>query len=342
MKYLSLFTGIGGFEVALHRVFPNAECVGYSEVKPHAIKVYEHHFPDHKNLGDITKLTDNQIREVVKDGCDIIFGGFPCTNLSSMASIQGDDTGLKGKKSSLFYEMIRVIRIVKPKYIIVENNYSMKKSNSCMITETLQDLFVEPIHMTMINAADFGVQARKRLYWTNFEIQDEIRVCEQEWEDVLEPIEEVEPYFLSNQMTLCLNKTVQCKKNTTRIAKQYGNEDAYYFEKIETNNEKSRWEVTPKSDTCNDKAQTFVGSGGGGNNILIDRRHYDEKVFYPRRFIPVEVERMFHYPDGYTDMGLSRTSRDNLLGNSVVVKVIEYIVETLNARTFLRNATKPL
>jgi site-specific DNA-cytosine methylase len=47
MKYLSLFTGIGGFEVALHRVFPNAECIGYSEVKPHAIKVYEHHFPGH-------------------------------------------------------------------------------------------------------------------------------------------------------------------------------------------------------------------------------------------------------------------------------------------------------
>ena len=234
--------------------------------------------------------------------------------------------------------MIRVIRIVKPKYIIVENNYSMKKSNRSMITEKLQDLFDEPIHITMINAADFGIQARKRLYWTNFEIQDKIRVCKQTWDDVLEPIEEVEPYFLSNQMTLCLNKMVQCKKNTTRIAKQYKNEDAYYFEKIKTNNrngrngEKSRWEVTPKSDTCKDKAQTFVGSGGGGNNILIDRRHYksmSEKVFYPRRFIPVEVERMFHYPDGYTDLGLSRTSRDNLLGNSVVVKVIEYIVETL-------------
>ncbi len=333
MKYLSLFTGIGGFEVAIHKVFPDAECVGYSEVKPHAIKVYEHHFTGHKNLGDITKITDEQIREVVKDGCDMIFGGFPCTNLSSMANIRGDDTGLKGKKSSLFYEMIRVIRIVKPKYVIVENNFSMKKSNRGMITETLQNLFDEPIHMTMINAADFGIQARKRLYWTNFEIQDEIRVCEQEWEDVLEPIEKVEPYFLSNQMTLCLNKMLPRRKNTTRIAKQYENENAYYFEQVETNNEKSRWEVFPKSDTGKDKAQTFLGSSGGGNNVLIDRRHYDENVFYPRNFIPVEVERMFHYDDGYTDLGLSRTSRDNLLGNSVVVKVIEYIVETLKTRT---------
>ena len=52
LRYMSLFTGIGGFEQAIHRVYPSAECVGFSEIKPAAIRVYSHHFPDHPNLGD--------------------------------------------------------------------------------------------------------------------------------------------------------------------------------------------------------------------------------------------------------------------------------------------------
>ena len=67
MKYLSFFSGIGGFEMALHSIYgESAKCIGYSEVKPAAIKVYQHHFPEHKNLGDITKITTEQITEIIK------------------------------------------------------------------------------------------------------------------------------------------------------------------------------------------------------------------------------------------------------------------------------------
>ena len=50
-RYLSLFSGIGGFESAIHSVFPAAECVGYSEVDKFALRCYQHHFPNHVNLG---------------------------------------------------------------------------------------------------------------------------------------------------------------------------------------------------------------------------------------------------------------------------------------------------
>ena len=56
MKYISLFSGIGGFEVAIHRKWPNAVCLGYSEIKPSAIKVYETHFPDHINIVFLLKV----------------------------------------------------------------------------------------------------------------------------------------------------------------------------------------------------------------------------------------------------------------------------------------------
>ena len=56
VKYLSLFSGVGGFELAIHSVFPDAVCIGYSEVDSNAIKTYQKHFPEHVNLGDITKI----------------------------------------------------------------------------------------------------------------------------------------------------------------------------------------------------------------------------------------------------------------------------------------------
>lgn len=59
MRYLSLFSGIGGFEVAIHQVFGHqAKCVGYSEIDKHAIAEYGRHYPSHKNLGDITKIKE--------------------------------------------------------------------------------------------------------------------------------------------------------------------------------------------------------------------------------------------------------------------------------------------
>ena len=114
MKYLSLFTGIGGFEVAIHNIFPNAECIGYSEVDKFAVKVYTHHYPTHTNLGDVTKITKQQIKELLEqsNGCDLLVGGFPCQNLTSIARCfkHTNSDGLDGPKSSLFYNMIQIIQ----------------------------------------------------------------------------------------------------------------------------------------------------------------------------------------------------------------------------------------
>ena len=72
LKYLSLFSGIGGFELGIRKVFPNTECVGFSEIDPHAIKVYKHHFPNHRELGDVRKVNAKPFRGRI----DFIVGGF--------------------------------------------------------------------------------------------------------------------------------------------------------------------------------------------------------------------------------------------------------------------------
>jgi DNA-cytosine methyltransferase len=324
MKYVSLFSGIGGFEVAIHKIFENPVCLGYSEVKPSAIKVYQHHYPNHNNLGDITKIKSNILQKIAKEGCDLLVGGFPCTNLSSMASIAGDDRGLKGIKSCLFYTMLKVIKIIKPKYILIENNYSMSKLNKNIITEQLQQLFKTPLYINMIDSADFGVQSRKRLFWTNFEIKKAPKTCIQTWENILLPKKDIIPYILTKSMINCINCLVSVNNiSETRLAKNIHNNN-YKFITKKTENKKSRWDLHLKSDNNNIKSQTFVGSGGGGNNIFIDRR-FHKKYFIIRYFTPLEVERLFHYEDDYT-VGLSKTARYNTLGNSVVPEVVKYIL----------------
>jgi DNA (cytosine-5)-methyltransferase 1 len=77
MKYLSLFSGIGGFELAIQSVFPNAECIGFSEIDKYAIQTYRKHYPDHPALGSITDINPLTLPDF-----DLIVGGFPCQDLS--------------------------------------------------------------------------------------------------------------------------------------------------------------------------------------------------------------------------------------------------------------------
>ena len=95
MKYLSLFTGIGGFEKAMPK---NWECVGYSEIDKYAIECYDKHYPKHKNFGDITKIDIKELPDF-----DLVVGGSPCQDLS-IAKKERD--GLKGSRSSLFYNFV--------------------------------------------------------------------------------------------------------------------------------------------------------------------------------------------------------------------------------------------
>jgi DNA-cytosine methyltransferase len=334
MKYMSLFSGIGGFEVAIHRMFPKSKCLGYSEIKPSAIKVYQHHYPDHRNLGDITQITDKEIHELTKDGCDLIVGGFPCTNLSSLASLNGSPSGLEGPNSGLLYEMIRVVRVAKPKYFIAENNYSMKKSNRKLITKLFQEVSPE-VHMTMLDAADFGVQTRKRLFWTNFPIKDCQKVCTQTWDDVLEPLENVRESSVDDAVVQMMNKPFRKSRKLTKTRVAVLNKNGFYdFVSVELNSE-TRWDDSRCSDTMKEQLYTYpVGKSrpvtashmSSPGNIIIDRRH---DTIIIRKLELNEQEKLMRFETGYTRVIPFPSVRANLLGNAVVPTVVVYIIASL-------------
>lgn len=118
MRYLSLFSGLGGAELAFAPL--GWECVAVAEVDPAACAVLKHHYPSVPNLGDITKLTAARIAEL--GHIDVVIFGFPCQDLS----VAGKRAGLKNEKgeatrSGLFFDAMRVVRWSGARYALAEN-----------------------------------------------------------------------------------------------------------------------------------------------------------------------------------------------------------------------------
>lgn len=161
MNVLSLFDGLAGARIALDRL--NIPCNYYSsEIDKYVIKIAMKNYPTITQLGDITKI--KYLNGTLLDAfgayqvpqIDLLIGGSPCQDLSISKK---NRQGLQGERSGLFFEYVRLLKEIKPKYFLLENVNSMSKVNKQIITDILK---IEPI---MINSALLTAQNRKRLYW---------------------------------------------------------------------------------------------------------------------------------------------------------------------------------
>lgn len=155
MKYLSLFSGIGGFELGIGN---KGECVGYSEIDENAIKIYEKHFK-HKNIGDVTKVVAGELPDF-----DLLVGGFPCPTFS----IAGKRAGLADERGQLIFDVARILKAKKPRHFILENVRGLlnhrKGETFKEILELLGDAGYE-LQWFLLDSQNFGVaQQRKRIY----------------------------------------------------------------------------------------------------------------------------------------------------------------------------------
>ena len=107
----SLFAGIGGFELGFEAT-GRFETRWQVECDPYATEVLEKHWPDVQRHDDVCTWP-NETTEPV----DVLIGGFPCQDIS----YAGKGAGLDGQRSGLFYELMRIVRVVGPKYVVLEN-----------------------------------------------------------------------------------------------------------------------------------------------------------------------------------------------------------------------------
>lgn len=117
MRYLSLFSGIEACTVAWQPL--GWEAVAFAEFDDFPKAVLAHHYPDVPDLGDVTKITEEQI--AAAGPIDLVVGGSPCQNLS----VAGNREGLDGEQSSLFVEQVRIFDIARrrngARYLLWEN-----------------------------------------------------------------------------------------------------------------------------------------------------------------------------------------------------------------------------
>lgn len=173
MRVLSLFDGISCGQVALERVGIPVEVYYASEIEPNAIKITQKNYPNTVHLGDVTKINFEEFIGKV----DMIIGGSPCQDLSIA---KANREGLNGSRSALFWNYVEALRVLKPKYFLLENNHGMPQESKDTISDVLS---VKPV---LINSALFSAQNRKRLYWTNIPFEKEIADRGIELSEILE------------------------------------------------------------------------------------------------------------------------------------------------------------
>lgn len=284
MKVLSLFDGISCGMVALERAgIPVERYVAY-EIEPNAIKISKKNYPQIEHCGDVTTADFTQYR-----GFELLIGGSPCQSLSI---VQSQTRQHLDGKSKLFFEFVRALEEVKPKYFLFENVASMNNESKRVISELLG---CEPV---LIDSGAFCAQERPRLYWTNIPV---VAVCK--------------------PSTLVLRDIMQ----TDAPEKYFYN---YPLENIDLSKQVCATMVYKNHDmhkrvfNPNFKCHTLTTCGGGNTQkkVLVNGR--------ARKLTPVEYERLQTLPDGYTE-GVADGHRYTAIGNGWTVDVIAHILKGL-------------
>lgn len=302
---LSLFDGISCGQLALKRAGIKVKKYYASEIKKIAIKVTMEHFPDTVQIGDIEKVRYNrETKELITEnetyqteGIDLVIGGSPCQNFSIARVSMGtkEIEGLKGDKSKLFYEYLRILREVQPKYFLLEN-VKMKKASE---NELNQYMGVNGLH---INSELVTFAKRPRIYWTNIQgvkVPKDKKINFQDFKDI-------DPEY-------CKDFKVKRTPSRERMWNSgKGRETESNCENI-TNAEKIGC-ITRKQDRC-------------PNSGLIECEDFCR--YLTRR----EIELAQTLPIGYTD-SLTYNQMQDVCGDGwtvdVIAHILRYAKETLN------------
>jgi DNA (cytosine-5)-methyltransferase 1 len=157
---VSLFAGVGGFDLALER--NGVKVVASVEIDKKAQEVLRRHFPNSTIFGDITGVTGEQlIAAGFEPRNGIITGGFPCQDLS----VAGKRAGLGGSRSGLFWEICRLLDETRAQNFILENVPGLLSSNGGKDMAVVLEALVERgyrIAYRVLDAQHFGVPQRRR------------------------------------------------------------------------------------------------------------------------------------------------------------------------------------
>ena len=331
LKVLSLFDGMSCGQIALNRLGIKVDKYYASEIDKYAIEVTQKNFPDTIQVGDVCELKAEDYQDI-----DLIMAGSPCQGFS----FAGKQLAFEDPRSALFFEFVRLLKAIKPKYFLLEN-VRMKKEYLTVITEQVSacypdyqgnDLFGGRIEPIFINSALVSAQSRQRYYWTNISGVEQPKDKGIVLRDILE-----DEYVSEKEKSYCIDAnyykgaSVEQYKNKSRRQlvskpKQVGgafrgrayDKDGKRMDKdgVSVANQTKQMLELRKDDKSNAITTVFKDS------VVVD-----EQLTW-RKLTPLECERLQTVPDNYT-AGVSNTQRYKMLGNGWTVDVIAHILANM-------------
>lgn len=156
MKFIDLFSGIGGFRLPLEEL--GHECAWSCEVDKYANRVYRYHWRDAEPAADVRTVDTRDIPDH-----DLLCGGFPCQSFS----IAGKRKGFQDTRGTLFYEICRILGDKKPKMVLLENVQGLFSDDSYRSFKTILESLRELGYVgryQMLNTIHWLPQNRPRVF----------------------------------------------------------------------------------------------------------------------------------------------------------------------------------
>jgi DNA-cytosine methyltransferase len=336
MKVLSLFDGMSCGRIALDQLGIPVEKYYASEIDKYAMQVSAANYPDIEQVGDICNLDPKDYQDV-----SLMLAGSPCQGFS----FAGKQLAFDDPRSALFFEFIRLLKEIKPKYFLLEN-VRMKKEFLQVISEQVSECYpeitfgIEPI---FINSSLLSAQSRQRYYWTNIpgiqEPEDQGIVLR----DILEDNPENEFYYSKKSRDYMERGNEKWQQAGKRRADRY--EQSADKEKSFTIT--ANWHKGVPYNYFKETKPKQIGIATDINGHDILKRVYSPDGKSPtitahagkdsvavnedltwRKLTPLECERLQTVPDDYTNH-VSNTQRYKMLGNGWTVEVIKHIFQNM-------------
>jgi len=314
MNVVSLFNGMNTGRQALENIGIKVNKYYSSEIKPYAIELTQHHFPDTIQVGDVTKWRE---WDIDWQSIDLILSGSPCQDLSAA----GKRAGINGSRSSLFFVFVEILKHIKslnPKVLFLQENVgSAAKLDVGIMSRALG------VYPCRINSSLVTAQLRDRYYWSNIRTRkdgmfgDLITDIPQPkdkgimFKDIITTgyVERVKSLALLESESRVVKSQESIKK---RNAKQFIN-------MIYVDTDKHTCLNTGSGTTEKSKQEYLLHRNETTGMITLINEN--EKV---RTVNKIEMCRLQGFPDNYCDI-LSTAKAGSLLGDGWTLPIIEHI-----------------
>ncbi len=321
MTYIDLFSGSGGFSLGFdNKGFQNIFSI---DIEPSFCETYKYNFPNHKLIEkDICKLSDAEIKYLKEvEDVDVVIGGPPCQGFSIAGNI--GRKFIDDPRNKLFKEFVRVVKVVKPKFFVMENVARLYNHNKGMTREEIINDFEKlgyKVECKILNSADYGVpQIRKRVIFIGSRFNQKIIFPEKSVKKYLTVKEVLHNYpVLSAGEESIIPNHIAMSHSSQMLEKMSYISDGGSREEIPVKLRPKSGDVRKYIRYKSDKPSVCVT--GDMRKIF----HYEQN----RALTVRELATLQSYPEDFIFKG-SKISQQQQVGNSVPPKMAEAIASAI-------------